>query len=118
MLRNMHLYRKMNNNGIIWSQMVHFVTTLLKPLNKKTYLTKVVKEYALMKEMPCRPLNMESFGHKIFIQSKITGACNQKTSLTIVVKEYTLIKIMLCRPLNMESFGHKMFILSQPYLPY
>ena len=34
---------------------------------QKTYLTKVVKEYALMKEMPYRPLNMELFGHKIFI---------------------------------------------------
>ena len=39
--------------------------------NKKTSLTKVVKEYALMKEMPYRPLNMESFGHKIFILSQL-----------------------------------------------
>ena len=31
---------------------------------QKTYLTKVVKEYALMKEIPCRPLNMELFGEK------------------------------------------------------
>ena len=51
--------------GIIWSQNVHFVTNLLKPLNKKTYITIVVKEYALMMEMPCRPINMESFGHEM-----------------------------------------------------
>jgi len=31
----------------------------------------LVKEYALMKEMPCRPLNMESFGQKIFILSQL-----------------------------------------------
>ena len=30
---------------------------------QKTYLTKVVKEYALMKEKPFRPVNMESFVH-------------------------------------------------------
>ena len=44
--------------GIIWSQNVDFVTTLLVPPIKKTSLTNVVKEYALIKEMLCRPLNM------------------------------------------------------------
>ena len=37
---------------------------------QKPYLTKVVKECALMMEMPCRPLIMESFGHKTFILSQ------------------------------------------------
>ena len=55
--------------GFIWSQTVHFVTTLLKP-QTKTSLTKVVKEYALIQEMSWRPLNMESFGHKMFISSQ------------------------------------------------
>ena len=35
-------------SGIIWSQNVYFVTTLLVP-KQNTYLTKVVKEYALIK---------------------------------------------------------------------
>ena len=38
---------------------------------QKTYLTKVVKEYALMKEIPCRPPNMESIGDKMFILSQM-----------------------------------------------
>ena len=38
--------------------------------NQKTSLTKVVKEYALMMEMLCKPLNMESFSHKILISSQ------------------------------------------------
>ena len=46
--------------GIIWSQNVHFIKTLLGPLNKNL----VVKEYALMKEMG-------SFGHKMFILSQL-----------------------------------------------
>ena len=32
---------------------------------QKTYFMNVVKEYALMMEMPCRPLNTESFGQKM-----------------------------------------------------
>ena len=38
---------------------------------QKTYLAKVVKEYALMKEIPCRPPNMESIGDKTFILSQM-----------------------------------------------
>ena len=53
------------NYGIIWSQNVHLVTTLLVPS-----LTKVVKEYALIKEMSRRQLKMESIGHKMFISSQ------------------------------------------------
>ena len=41
--------------------------TLLNPLNKKNYLTKVVKEYALIQEMSWRSLNMEAFDLKMFI---------------------------------------------------
>ena len=48
-----------------------FCHNLTGASKQKTYLTKVVKEYALMMEMPCRPLNMESFGHKIFISSQV-----------------------------------------------
>ena len=35
--------------------------------NKKKSLTKVVKEYALIKEMSWRSLTLDSFGHKMFI---------------------------------------------------
>ena len=38
-----------------------FGHNLTSASKQKTDLTKVVKGYALMKEMPCRPLNMESF---------------------------------------------------------
>jgi len=55
--------------AVISSQNVHFVTTLLVPIIKKNSLTKVVKEYALIKEKSCRPINMESIGHKTFISS-------------------------------------------------
>ena len=54
--------------GIISSQNVHFITTLNS--KQKTYLTKVVKAYAIIMEMMCRPLDMESFGHKMFIVSQ------------------------------------------------
>ena len=37
---------------------------------QKTDLTIVVEEFALMIEMPCRPVNLESFGHKMFISSQ------------------------------------------------
>ena len=39
--------------------------------NQKTFLTKVVKEYTLIKVMSWRPLNMELFGHKMFISSQL-----------------------------------------------
>ena len=44
--------------GSILSQNVHLVPT--KATKQKINLTKAVKEYAIMMEMPCRPLNMES----------------------------------------------------------
>ena len=47
-----------------------FHHNLTEATKQKTYLTKAVKEYALMMEMLCRPLNMESFGHKMFILSQ------------------------------------------------
>ena len=84
--------------------------------NQKTYLTKVVKEYTLIKQMSCRPPNMESIGHKMFILSNLTGASKQKTYLAKVVKLGLLSKEMLSKPLNMLSFGYKKFISSQPYL--
>ena len=84
--------------------------------NKKTYLTKVVKEYALIKEMSWRPAYMESYGHKMFISSQPYLWLYTNTYLTKVVKEYVLMQKMTWRPLGMESFGHKMFILSQPVL--
>ena len=56
---------------------------------QKTYLTKVVKGYALMMEIPCRPLNMESVGEKMFISSFLLQerewcifACEIFTSVT------------------------------------
>ena len=45
----------------------HNLNEATKP---KTDLTIVVEEYALMMEMPYRPVNLESFGHKIFISSQ------------------------------------------------
>jgi len=62
------------------------------------------------------PLNMESFGHKIFISSQPIEANKQKTLLTQVAKEYTLMMEKPFRPLYIESIGHKMFILSQQFL--
>ena len=53
--------------GVIWSQNVHFV---ICASNKKTSLTKVVKEYALINKMSWRLVNMESFGQKMFILSQ------------------------------------------------
>ena len=58
--------------GIIWSQNVHFVTTLLLPI-KKNNLTKVFKEYALLKEMSSRPLNMEYVHLGITLTDSSTG---------------------------------------------
>ena len=76
--------------------------------NQKTSLTKLVKE------MSWRQLNIESFGHKMFILSQpyiFSGTSKPKTYLTKVA----LTMEMPCRPLSMESFHHKMFILSQLY---
>ena len=47
-----------------------FCQNLTVASKEKTYLTKVVKECALMMEMPCILLNMESFGHKMFNSSQ------------------------------------------------
>ena len=41
-----------------------------------------------------RRLNIQLFGHKMFIFHNFTSASNQKTSLTNVVKEYALMLIM------------------------
>ena len=38
---------------------------------QKPYLAKVVKEYALMRKIPCRPPNMELIGGKMFILSQM-----------------------------------------------
>ena len=38
--------------------------------NQKTYLTKVIKEYAHMMEIPCRPLNIVSIDDNKFILSQ------------------------------------------------
>ena len=88
-----------------------FCHNLTVASKQKTYLTKVVKEYVLMKEIPFIFIYVKicSFRHNF------TGASNQKTSLTKVVKKYALIKEMSWKPLNMEAFGHKMFILLQSY---
>ena len=42
----------------------------MEATKQKTYLTKVVKEYSLIQEMSCKPLNMESFSHKMLILSQ------------------------------------------------
>ena len=39
--------------------------------NQKTSLTKVVENYALIKERSQRPLNIKSFGQKMFISSQL-----------------------------------------------
>ena len=42
--------------------------------NQRTFLTKVVNEYALMMEIPCRPLNMESVCAKnVYSVTPFTG---------------------------------------------
>ena len=47
-----------------------FSHNLTEATKEQTYLTKVVKEYALMMEIPCRPINIELFGQKMFILSQ------------------------------------------------
>ena len=50
-------------------QVCKYAQPYLRP-KQQTYLKKVVKEYALIQEMSWRPLNIESFGHKMFISSQ------------------------------------------------
>ena len=53
-----------------WNHLVtkcSFGHNLNEATRQKTDLTIDVKEHELMMEMPCRPLNMESFGHKMLI---------------------------------------------------
>ena len=69
----MYSYKRCHGDYYIWN---HFVTkcsfrhNLTEVTKQENYLTKAVKEYALMLEMPWRPLNMESFHHKMFISSQ------------------------------------------------
>ena len=59
-----------NQDHLLWIHLVtkcSFSHNLTEASKQKTYLMNVVKEYALMMEMQCRPLNIESYGHKIFI---------------------------------------------------
>ena len=59
----MLLYRKCHGDHHLWIYLVikcSFSHNLTEATKQQTYLTKVVNEYALMMEMPCRPLNMES----------------------------------------------------------
>ena len=51
--------------------------------NQKTYLTKVIKEYAHMMEIPCRPLNIVSIDDNKFIlsQSSFNGKGSDVSSL-------------------------------------
>ena len=71
--------------------------------NQKTYLTKVIKEYAHMMEIPCRPLNIVSIDDNKFIlsQSSFNGKGSDVSSLarffTINLIFIFLIKI-ICKP--------------------
>ena len=47
-----------------------FRHNLTEATKQKPYLSKAVKEYALMMEMLCITLNMELFRHKLFISSQ------------------------------------------------
>ena len=51
-------------------KMESYCQNLPEAIKRKTDLTKAVKKYALMMEMPFRPLNMESFTHTMFILSQ------------------------------------------------
>ena len=60
-------------NHLIWYHLVikcSFCHNLTEATKQKTYVTKAVKEYALMMEMLCITLNMELFSHKLFISSQ------------------------------------------------
>ena len=73
LLRNKHLYRKCHGDHLIWNHLVtkcSFCHNLTETTKQKTDLTKVVKEYPLIKQMLWRPINMESIGHKMFILSQ------------------------------------------------
>ena len=74
--------------------------------------TKVDKEGLLRKGKLYKQLNMQSFGHKMFISSQLYWCLwlEAPVKLCKVVKEYALIQKMSWRPLTMDSFGHKMFI--------
>ena len=58
----MHVLRKCHGDHQIWTHLVTkytFRPNLTVSSKQKTFLTKVVKEYAFMKEMSHRTLNME-----------------------------------------------------------
>ena len=69
----MFLYRKCHGDHLICNHLVtkcSFCHNLNEATKQKTDFTIVVEEYALMIEMPCRQVNLESFGHKMFISSQ------------------------------------------------
>ena len=46
-------------NKDLFGHKISFCPSLMGVSKQKTYLTNVVKEYALMMDMMCRPLNIE-----------------------------------------------------------
>ena len=69
----MFLYRKCHGDHLICNHLVtkcSFHHTVTEATKQKTDLAIVVEEFALMIKMPCRPVNLESFGHNMFISSQ------------------------------------------------
>ena len=94
----MHLYRKCHGDHKIWNHLVtkcSFRHNLTEATKQKTYLTKVVKEYALMMEILCRPLNIESFGNKIFIFLQQFLSQERESCILACKIFYQLIKLAL-----------------------
>ena len=75
------------------------MTSWTRVASRQTSWTKVVQEYALIKEMSCRPLNMKQLVPKPSFHHNLTGDSKQKTYWTKLVKEYSLMKEM---PLKMK----------------
>ena len=64
----MYLYRQLNMES--FGHKILFCHNLTEATKQKTDWTKAVNEHALMMEIRCRPINMESFSHKMFISSQ------------------------------------------------
>ena len=102
----MLLYRKCHGDHQLWIHLVtkcSFSHNLTEASKQKNYLMNVVKEYVLMTEMSCRPLNIESFGHKMFIchnssfnnnGSLVSSRARFFFKTTKDVREYVLIHEM------------------------
>ena len=93
----MHLWRKCHVN------MELFCHNLTDGSKQKYCLTKVIEEYALMKEMPCKSLYMEYFGQNMFILSQ--EILQQEWESWILACKIFELHIVMC----MSALRHQLF---------